>query len=356
MKKKIMLHIIMPDQVSGPNNSAKRISNSKLSEKYDFAFLTQYYHAGGRINIRLIRDLMKQIKQYDPDIIHLSGLQSSGFHAVLASRLAGYSNIFLTIRGFAFDTINISRLKYYSFKYFFEPITIFLSKKVSIVTKESLKKEMVKRIRPQKFVGVIHNAAPIIDIDKNNESLRKSLNFSQDDFIVIIVGRMVYDKGISFISEAVRKSKNEKIKFLFVGDGPYIEEIHNSFSEEIKRNKIVLLGKQSNVVELMAMADVFLFATLHENLSNALLEAMVVGIPVICTKVGGNLEVIEDNINGLFVPAKDSDSIIEKINFLYENPEVRKKLSINAKNTIDKKFHQDVIYHQIDEIYKRMLD
>lgn len=357
MKKKIMLHIIMPNQVSGPNNSAKRIAESYLNQTYDFCYLTQHSHAGGRINFRLIIDLMKQIRKYDPDLLHLSGLQSSGFHAVIAARLAGYSNIFLTVRGFAFDTIDISILKKIIFKYFIEPLTLVLSKKISLVTKESLKKRMIRGLSTNKLVGIIHNAAPepISNIPIIRENQRKKFGFNEDDFIIIIVGRMVYDKGVSYIAEAARKLKKDNLKFVYIGVGPYSNIIKKEYSKEIAEGTIHLLGKQKNVMKILTMADVFLFATLHENLSNALLEAMTVGLPVICTNVGGNLEVIEDRKNGLFIEPENSFSIVQKIEELYYDSSLRSELSKNAKKTIEDNFSQSIIYRKINEIYEQML-
>ena len=85
---KIMLHLIMPNQISGPNTASRKLFSSNLNTKYNFEYLIQNYHAGGKVNFKLIKDLKKQIKLYDPNIVHINGLQSSGFHAVIAAKLA----------------------------------------------------------------------------------------------------------------------------------------------------------------------------------------------------------------------------------------------------------------------------
>lgn len=356
MKKKIMLHIIMPNQVSGPNTSAKKIAESYLNSSYEFGYLIQEQHAKGKINIALLRSLIKQIKEFDPDLIHLSGLQSSGFHAVLAARLAGYHNILLTVRGFAGDAIGISKFKNFLFTMIFEPLTIKLSKGVTIVTKESLNKKMIKKIKSQKkFLGVIYNVAPELEEQSSSTRIKKreELGIIKEDFVISIVGRMVYDKGIVYILEAIEKIENKNIKFLFVGDGPYLEIIQNRYPQFIKNKKIILTGKSSEVSTLLLSSEVFLFATLHENLSNALLEAMAVGLPIICTEVGGNKEVLENGINGLFIKPKSSEDIVDKIKYMYNNRDELEQYSKESKRIIQSKFSQEVIYPQIDEIYKR---
>ncbi|MGF2053274.1 glycosyltransferase [Vagococcus fluvialis] len=353
MKKKVMLHLIMPHQVSGPNNAARRINDSFLSNDYEFSFLIQDKHAGGKINISLIKSLMKQIEECKPDLIHLSGLQSSGFHAVVATRLVGMKNILLTVRGFSEDSSDSSKIKKFFLSSVFENLTLLLSSKVTIVTKESLKKRKIRRIGKNKFAGIVHNAAPLV---KDNVRIsRENLGFSESDFIVIIVGRMVYDKGVSFVAEAAKNMKHNSIKFLFLGDGPLEQFIKSEYSQEVANGRIKLLGSVENVSDYLSISDVFLFATLHENLSNALLEAMAVGLPVICTKVGGNLEVVEENVNGYFINPSDSKDIEMKIMKMFLNRDQQQRFSENSKKIITEKFSQEIIYHQLKNIYESML-
>lgn len=353
--KKIMLHIIMPNQVSGPNTSAKRIANSYLNKKYEFEFVVQEFHAKGKINIKLIKELTNQIKSFDPDIIHLSGLQSSGFHAVVAAKLAGCKNIIITIRGFSGDAIEISKVKKYIFTNIIEPLTIRLCDKFYLVCEESYKKKMINKNR-KKCLGVIHNAAPEItfNVEETRKKMRNELGINKDDFLVVISGRMVYDKGISFISEAIKKINEKNIKFLFIGDGPYYDFLLNNHEKEIIENRVIMLGQRKDVLELLSGADLFLFATLHENLSNALLEAMAIGLPVVATSVGGNKEVVNHEKNGYLIPPKNVDAIVSSIKKISNDKELHNLFSYESKKIIQNRFSQDVVYQKVEEIYKEL--
>lgn len=354
-KKKIMLHIIMPNQVSGPNSAAKRIAESYLNEKYEFSFLTQNMHAKGKINFKLINDLTNQIKNYKPDVIHLSGMQASGFHAVVAAKLAGVKNILITIRGFSEDALNISPIKRNIFTKIIEPLTLKLCKNFYTVCSEANEKKMVKKYN-KKSLGVIYNAAPEINIDINTtrDKVRRALNANNKDFIVAVSGRMVYDKGISFISKAIENLDldMEGIKFVFIGDGPYCDILKERHKELIKKERVYVLGSQKKVIEILTGCDLFLFATLHENLSNALLEAMSIGLPVVATKVGGNIEVVNDNVNGYLIPPMDYNSMINAILKIKNDKELHMKFSRESINIIEKKFSQKIIYNKIDKLYK----
>jgi len=346
----------MPNQVSGPNKSNYNIARSFLSQKYEFSFLTQTFHAGGKINFKLIRDLRRQIKDFDPDIIHISGLQSSGFHAAIAARLAGNRKIIVTVHGFSGDAIGISPIMNFFFTKIFEPFTLKLADKVFTVCEEASRKKMIKRCK-NKFIGVIHNAAPVIpeEIITAREKIRSEVSADESDVLIAISGRMVYDKGISFISEAIEDMNLRGKKFIFIGDGKYCENLSGVHCEAIKQGKMYLLGQRSDVLEILAGCDIFLFATLHENLSNALLEACSIGLPVVATNIGGNPEVIQNGVNGFLIPPMNSASIKEKLELLCANAELRRNFGDNSKNIMRKNFSPQEIYTQLDEIYCRYI-
>lgn len=351
-KPNIMLHIIMPKQVSGPNTSNRNIASSYLSEKYEFRFLTQSFKAKGKINVKLIRDMRRQVKSFNPDIIHISGLQASGFHAVVAARLAGCRNIIITVHGFSGDAIGLKPIKRLLFTKIFEPLTLKMADKVFTVCEEASNKKMILRNK-NKFVGVIHNAAPIISEKtfEAREKVRGEFSAQERDVLIAVSGRMVYDKGISFISDAITKMELDGVKFIFIGDGDYCNILKQDHSKLINEKKVFVLGQRSNVLEILAGCDVFLFATLHENLSNALLEACTIGLPAIATNVGGNPEVITDGVNGYLIPPMDSNAIKEKLEILCSDVEIRQRFGNNSKKIMNEKFSQRKIFSQIDNIY-----
>ncbi|WP_017413608.1 glycosyltransferase family 4 protein [Clostridium tunisiense] len=353
--KTIALHIIMPNQVSGPNTANKRMAQSWLKNEYDFHFVTQTFHANSKINIALIKDLKSQFERIQPDIVHLSGLQSSGFHAVVAARLAGCDKIIVAIRGFSGDAIGIGKLKKFIFTKIIEPLTLKLCYKFYTVCTEASNKKMVQKNK-SKYIGVIHNAAPKIDIDisQSRRKTRKDLGVDENDFLVVVSGRMVFDKGISFIIDAIEKLNDQRIKFVFVGDGEYCDILRNKYQHLLLCNKIHVLGQRSDVLTILAGCDLFLFATLHENLSNSLLEAMAIGLPIIATKVGGNTEVVRDGINGYLIPAKNSDEIVKCIMKIKSDDELRMKFSQQSLNIIQENFSQERLYQSIAELYKNI--
>lgn len=352
---KIMLHVALPNQIGGPKTSASIIYNSYLKTKYQFGYLYQNIPAGGKVNMKAIKDMIYQIKQYNPDLIHISGLQNTGFHAILAARLAGKKNIIVTIRGSSTDALDICRLKKFIYGWIIEPFTLLLASHVYTVSKAMEQKKMIRRFS-RNFVGTIHNSAPDISYNSiNSINFRNTYKIDKSKKIVAIVGRIVYDKGITYIKDAIKKNPLHNFTFVFIGDGPLISDLEKELADEIQQKKVFLLGHQKDVLSILSECDIFLFATLHENLSNALLEACSLGLFPIVTDVGGNSEVIKHKYNGLLIPPENSDSIVEALMYIDQNPIIALEYSKNAKRTIEAEFSQEKSLPQLDNLYKHIL-
>jgi len=278
----------------------QRIESSWLHDNFEFGRLVQDERPGKFLNIRLLRKMIAQVKAFRPDLIHLSGLQNAAFYGVLAARIGGCRNILTAVRGSATEAIGINKAAQLLFRYLIEPITMRMSSAVYTVCEDMAGKfGIAKR---NNYVGVIYNAAPIIiPGEYARDDFRNEIDARPDDVLVAVVGRMTYDKGISYIIDAIKSGCHEKAIFVFVGDGPYCEILERQLELELTVGRVHVLGKRSDVLRILAGCDMFLFATLHENLSNALLEACSMGLAIIATAVGGNPEVICDNVNGLLV-------------------------------------------------------
>lgn len=353
-KPKVMLHIIMPNQISGPNTSAKLIGSSWLVDKYEFCYLQQTYLAGGNINFKLIRDLYNQIIRENPDIIHISGLQSSGFHATIAAKLAGCKHIILTVRGFAGDAMKLPLIYRLAFNMIIEPLTLRLSDYVYTVCAHAARQKMI-RYNVRTLHDSIYNAAPHPLVTIEN-SLRQELNLNSDDLIVSTASRVIEDKGYKHLAEAILKlvEMDKRLKFVIIGDGNWLPNLRLILDKYLD-TQVFLLGQRNNVLELLYDSDIFVFPTLHENLSNVLLEACVAKNAIIATNVGGNPEVICNNETGTLIPPANSDAIVQAVIKYANDPKTRKKMAENAYQLATNKFSQNNIYKKINELYSKAL-
>lgn len=356
-KPRVALHIVMPHQVSGPNTAVRLIGRSWLDGHYSFECFEQARHAGGRLNLSLVRDMARQIRRIQPDIVHVSGLQAAGLHAVLAARLGSRAKILVTIRGFAGDDQSLGSVKRIVFNMIVEPLTLLLATRFHTVCAAASERRLT-RLFKWKSTGVIHNSAPAIgfNVSKARRETRRRLGIGSEVFVAAVVGRMVSDKGIEYIAEAARNPALRTVTWLLIGDGPLFERFSAMWPDLLSTGRVVLTGRVEDAKPVVAAADLFVFGTLHENLSNALLEAMAIGLPVVATSVGGNVEVVQHGRNGLLVPPGSSDAIAAGVSTMLTMPlEQRLAWGTASAEIARVKFGQAGLLARLDQVYRSML-
>ena len=152
---------------------------------------------------------------------------------------------------------------------------------------------------------------------------RKALGYSQDDFIVAYCGRFNKRKGCRRVSEAITLLNNPSIKSIFIGV-PAGADV-----EEPSCEGILFKGAlpHEDIPIYLNASDVFVLPTLAEGCSNAIVEAMACGLPVISSDLPFNTDILDDK-NAILVDPMDVKQIAEGINELLINPELRQQMSI----------------------------
>ncbi len=105
----------------------------------------------------------------------------------------------------------------------------------------------------------------------------------------------------------------------------------------------------------MATFDVFVLPSVVEGMSNALLEAMAVGRPVVATDVGGNPEVVVDGETGLIVPPGDPHQLAASVQKLLESPEMAAEMGAAGRRRVIERYQIDVMTRRIEELYDSLL-
>lgn len=206
-----------------------------------------------------------------------------------------------------------------------------LAEKIAVVSKED-KRLVIENIPNSQTISnkmhVVYNGA----FDSYNPAIEKYKTFT-----FVSTGRLVTDKGVGELIEAFMRfnviHKNSRLYLL--GDGPERQK----FEKKSQNHPAIhFLGYQQEPLNYVAKSHVFLLPTYHEGFSLALVEACMLGIPIIATNVGGNPEIIKDNNNGLLIKVKSIDDIYDSMVLLYKNKTLCKQLSKNARSTYVEKF------------------
>ena len=351
----IAMDLVKTGKGGGPDVSNMRVMNSDLKNKYDFKYFVYDNELGRGISIKRIFNLSKQLEQIDPDIVHFSGLQLSGFHIILACKLARIKKTIVTIHGFSGDALDIHPIKKMILTYFIEPLTLFLSKKTYGVSEYVVSRRMV-RIFANKCCGVIYNLVPFPYESNDDHSIREELGLSSSDILAVSVARIRKDKGYHILDEAISRFRDDlKLKFIIVGEGDYLSVMRKKLEEQILQGQVYFLGYRIDIQRILSKCNFFILPTLHETLSIALLEASVEGLPLIASNTGGVPEIVENGYNGLLVLPGDVNELADAIEILNKNGILRKQFSANSVLRIKEKFSSSVIVSKIDKVYQSLL-
>ncbi|MBI4972648.1 MAG: GT4 family glycosyltransferase PelF, partial [Candidatus Omnitrophica bacterium] len=183
------------------------------------------------------------------------------------------------------------------------------------------------------------------------------------DFHVGIIGRLVPIKGHAYFIKAMAKVSRSTsgLKIWIVGDVPQSRE---AYKEELQilvkrlglKPATEFLGLQRDIPSILANLDVLVLATTtHEAFGRVIIEAQAAGVPVVATKVGGVVDIIENEKTGLLVPPADPTSMAEAVIRLYKDKKLAQDLSQAAYKKVKEKYTlQDMVKHTLD-IYEEAL-
>ena len=130
------------------------------------------------------------------------------------------------------------------------------------------------------------------------------------------------------------KLENKNIHYIICGKGKLLNKLKTLAKELQVDDKISFLGFRKDIIEITKVSDIFIFPSLQEGLPVALMEAMASGLPVICSNIRGNEDLIIDEKGGYLIEPYDVDRFAEKINSLIENKELIEKFKNNNLSEI----------------------
>lgn len=338
----------------GPATTLERMMSSSLAQRYRLLELRQTRPAGS-IDAALITRWVRELLSIRPDLVHVRGLGNEGFHGVLAARLAGCPRILLSIHGTVRDlTAPLSARRSVLIKAV-EPASLRLATHLATVCRAAAERSYLDGVR-HKLVGVVPNGVDVLPRnDQARARLRSEWEIGPDDVAVVVVGRLSLEKGHAVLASALDRlgpARNRTV-LLIAGDGPDREVIGDGY-RCVDGVRLRMLGQRSDIPDVLAAADIFAFPTLHENLSNALIEAMAAGLPVVATAVGGNVEVLEHG-GGELVPAGDPAALAAGLQQLIADAETRRKLGRQGVEVITRHFSTERMVTGWDAVYRRVL-
>lgn len=184
-----------------------------------------------------------------------------------------------------------------------------------------------------------------------------SLGIRSDSPLVITIGRLEEQKGISYLLQAAVEilKKHPDCHFLIVGEGPDRASLEQQARKLGISLAVHFTGGRPDVPGLLKSACTFVLPSLWEGMPNALLEAMAAGLPVIATSVEGSREVVQSGINGVLVEPARSDALSQAILMVLNDSTTAAALGREAQNTILKNFTTNAMIRAYEDLYRNLI-
>lgn len=227
-----------------------------------------------------------------------------------------------------------------------------------IAVSKSMKSDVVECYGiPEDRVDVIYNG---IDVDefRHTDSTRAVEKYKIPGPYVLFVGRITEQKGIRYLIEAVDG----------IDDGTYVvicagpadtKELSDWLHEAVKHNRRIVLIEEmvgkDELIELYSNAQAFVCPSVYEPFGIINLEAMACKTPVVASRVGGIVEVVDDGLNGFLVSPKDSAAIANAVNGILRSCDLRGRLANAGRDKVEREFSWESIAKKTISLYRDVI-
>ena len=183
--------------------------------------------------------------------------------------------------------------------------------------------------------------------------LSEDLGINPRDVVVGTVANLNPIKGVDYFIQSIPIINKEirNAKFVILGDGPMRKDLESLACRLDISDSVFFAGNRSNVSELLKIFDVFVNPSLSEGSSNAIIEAMATGLPVVATNVGGNKEMVDHGKSGFLVPQKDKEKLAESVIHILKDDVLRLEMSRNSRLLVEEKHNFYKMIKQLEDYY-----
>lgn len=317
---------------------------------YDLPFESSPYKVK---NIKVYNKLKEIIDENNYEIIHCH-TPMGGVLARLAGRDARRkgTKIIYTAHGFHF--FRGASIKNWLLYYPVERLLARYTDVLITINKEDYARAQTFKANKVVYIsGVGLPTEKFTNIKVDRKRKRAECDFPETSVVVLSVGELNKNKNHETVIKAISKLNNPNIYYVICGSGnrrKYLQELSMSLG---LKNQISFLGYRYDIDEIYQAADIFAFPSFREGLPMSLMEAMASGLPVICSKIRGNIDLIEDSKGGKLIDPYDIDGFAKAIAIFAANKNLREITGCNNLIAI-KKFDIEIIIQGMKKIYEEV--
>ncbi len=312
--------------------------------------------------IRLIRIFRKE----RPDIVH-THTPKAGLLGMLAAKICGIKIRIHTVaglplmveKGFRYQLLKfIEKLTYAAATHVWpnsQSLMQFISKnklckisKLHIIAKGSTNGVNVNRFNKENLD------------EKLIAEIKAQISYSPQQTYLLCIGRLVKDKGVvELVNVFTQLQKdNENLKVILVGEyEAALDPLPEATLHEIESNSSIIHINWSNRVEyFLQLADFFVFPSHREGFPNVLLQAGSMGLPVICSHITGNIDIVTNNETGLIFESGNEQQMFKLLQYALLHPQHMQEMAKKLQQHVRENYRQENIWQNMLEAYKTLVN
>lgn len=298
-------------------------------------------------DIKAIFNLRKIIKKEQPDIVHLHSSKAGVIGRIACVGLRNKLKVIFTVHGWAFTDGITSPLRKGIFRIVERSVNSLTD--LFICVSEYDKKIGMRDgvLKSNSNAIVIHNGSPVAEDSAINYSVHSPLK-------LVMVARFSPQKDQASLIKAVKHLPKDLYTLTFVGDGSTLDECKTLVKKLSLENNINFVGFKENVNKYLIDNDVYILSTHYEGLPISIIEAMSYGLPILATNVGGNSEMVKNNVNGFLYDSRSE--LVKDLNYIINNPNVVKKMGQQSYRIFNSEYSLTGCLDKINNVYLRLLN
>ena len=308
-------------------------------------------------DVRALRQILAVIRDVRPHIVH-THTAKAGFLGRAAARLGGVPIVVHTYHGHVLSGY-YGPVMNQALRRMEQALAWATDRLVAVSgqVRDDLVRFGVARRDRIAVIPLGLDLAPFLEADRLRGEFRAELGLPAGAPLVGIVGRIFPIKNHRlFIDAAARVAATRgDARFVVVGDGSLRPEIEKQAIERGIGGRVIFTGWRQNLARICADLDLLVVSSDNEGTPVSAIEAMAAGRPVVATRVGGLVDLIEDGATGRLVPPRDPDALAQAIGSLLDDPDARAAMGEAARRSAGERFRAERLVADVERLYEQLI-
>ncbi|HEX2294589.1 MAG TPA: glycosyltransferase family 4 protein [Actinomycetota bacterium] len=280
------------------------------------------------------------------DVVHAHGLRA-GIDAALAAR--GRCPVLLTVHNLVHPEV-AGRAKYLAYRRA-ESLAVGLTAHTFAVSADIARHLRKARVARGKVEVLYLGIGDAPQVRRERAAVRAELGLAEDERLVVTASRLAPQKALPVMLEALAALPTPPV-LAVLGTGPQEEELRRAAATLGVADRIRWLGFRPDVADYIAAGDVFCLSSVWEGVPLAAQEAILLGVPVVATAVGGMPELVEDAVTGRLVPPRDPGALAAALRQVLESEALRKTFADGARASLQHRFSTERMLARLGAEYR----